>query len=320
MGNEEEMAEVMKKYKASVSQLSVDQITIQQQASQVSDLEEERNKLKEQMAELLQKIESLEGDNVSTAQHQRLELKIKELETKLELEQTTRGRMDTQICRLKEAIEKLSHECDSLRVKEATSQDQSRRLQRQLRDLKENYTTLQQKETEVNAKKNEYEKKLELAEAETVTARNDLKLALKRVEDLQQAINGELDSELDSLNSDADSDSSDELVGSTFMDHHRRAISVQRERESIARDISARESIQREVRASIARESVARQLQTMPEEPELKMSERLSSKPLHEHDSDSSSDEENNDRNTTQRNEDSVQQNSIDGITEESQA
>ena len=57
------------------------------------------------------------GDQVSTAQHQRLELKIKELETKLELEQTTRGRMDTQICRLKEAIEKLNHECDSLRVK-----------------------------------------------------------------------------------------------------------------------------------------------------------------------------------------------------------
>lgn len=57
------------------------------------------------------------GDQVSTAQHQRLELKIKELETKLELEQTTRGRMDTQISRLKEAIEKLNHECDSLRVK-----------------------------------------------------------------------------------------------------------------------------------------------------------------------------------------------------------
>ena len=71
--------------------------------------------------------------------------------------------------------------------------------------------------------------------------------------------------------SDADSDSSDELIGATFMDHHNRAISVQRERESIARDISARESIQREVRASIARDSVVRQLQTMPEEPELKM-------------------------------------------------
>jgi len=31
--------------------------------------------------------------------------------------------------------------------------------------LKENYTALQQKETEVNAKKNEYEKKLELGKA-----------------------------------------------------------------------------------------------------------------------------------------------------------
>ena len=53
-------------------------------------------------------------------------------------------------------------QCKLICFQEATSQDQARRLQRQLRDLKENYTALQQKETEVNAKKNEYEKKLEL--------------------------------------------------------------------------------------------------------------------------------------------------------------
>ena len=81
--------------------------------------------------------------------------------------------------------------------KEAAAQDSARKLQRQLRDLKEEFATLQQKETEVNAKKNEFEKLLELAEAETVTAKNDLKLALKRIEDLQTAINGELDSESD---------------------------------------------------------------------------------------------------------------------------
>ena len=46
----------------------------------------------------------------------------------------------------------------------------------------------------------------------------------------------------------------------------------------------------------------------------------MSSNPLREQDIDSSSDEEIGDRNTTQRNDDSVQQNSIDGITEESQA
>ena len=105
--------------------------------------------------------------------------------------------METQINRLKEAIEKLNHDCESLRVKEGGAQDQARKLQRQLRDLKEDYATITQKEIEVNAKKNEFEKLLELAEAETVTAKNDLKLALKRIEDLQTAINGELDSESD---------------------------------------------------------------------------------------------------------------------------
>merc|ERR1711983_712435 len=178
---------------------------------------------------------------------------------------------DTQINRLKEAIEKLNHESDALRNKEASAQDNVRKLQRQLRELKEDYANLQQKEIDANAKKSEYEKLHELAEAETITARNDLKLALKRIEDLQTAINGELDSELSDLNSDGDSDSSEEGM-ENFLEHHRRAVSVQRERESVSRDSMAREVLQREVRASVARESVARQLETMPEEPELKLS------------------------------------------------
>jgi myosin-18 len=267
--NEEELHEVMKKYKASVSQLSVDQITIQEQSNRVTDLEEEKNQLKSQVSELTVKITSLEGENLANPAQSRLELKVKELESKLELEQTTRGRMETQINRLKEAIEKLNHDCEGLRVKEAGAQDQARKLQRQLRDLKEDYASVTQKEIEVNSKKNEFEKLLELAEAETVTSKNDLKLALKRIEDLQTAINGELDSESD-LNSDGDSDTSEEGM-ENFLEHHRRACSVQRERESVARESVARESIQRDVRASIARESVARQLNPLSEEPELKL-------------------------------------------------
>ena len=40
----------------------------------------------------------------------------------------------------------------------------------------------------------------ELSESEAVLAKNDLKLALKRIEDLHQAITGELDSGSDSDN------------------------------------------------------------------------------------------------------------------------
>ena len=68
-----------------------------------------------QIAELSSRIESLEGDSIVNAHQNRLEMKIKELESKLELEQTTRSRMETQINRLKEGIEKINAECDLLR-------------------------------------------------------------------------------------------------------------------------------------------------------------------------------------------------------------
>jgi len=78
-----------------------------------------------------------------------------------------------------------------------------------------------------------------VSEAETLTVRNELKTALKRIEDLQLAISGEIDSD---AVSDQDSDSSDEDMAS-FLDHHRRAMSVQRER-----DMMARESVMRDIR------------------------------------------------------------------------
>ena len=74
--NEEELHEVMKKYKASVSQLSVDQITIQEQSNRVTDLEEEKNQLKSQVSELTVKITSLEGENLANPAQSRLELKV----------------------------------------------------------------------------------------------------------------------------------------------------------------------------------------------------------------------------------------------------
>lgn len=80
----------MKKYKATVSQLSVDHLTIQDQNNRIVELEEEKSRLKEQNADYLLRIESLEEDSLLNIHQSRFELKIKELETRLELEQTTR--------------------------------------------------------------------------------------------------------------------------------------------------------------------------------------------------------------------------------------
>ena len=49
-------------------------------------------------------------------------MKIREMESKLELELTTRSRLDTQITRLKEMIEKLTREGEEARIREQSSQ------------------------------------------------------------------------------------------------------------------------------------------------------------------------------------------------------
>merc|ERR1711892_839682 len=231
--NEEELHDIMRKYKASVAAVSTDQITIQDQAGTIQELEEERNKLREQLAEMSQRVDCLDADNVSTVQHKRLEMKIRELESKLELELTTRSRMDTQIARLKETIEKLNKEIDDMRLREQSSQEQQRKIARQLRDLKEDYTTVQGKETELAQKKGDLEKQLEVAEVETMTVKSDLKLAMKRIEDLQVAISGEIDSE---SYSDHGSESSDDEIHQT-LDQRQRSLSIHRDRESVSRDI-----------------------------------------------------------------------------------
>lgn len=136
-------------------------------------------------------------------------------------------------------------EIENLRLKEAGGLEEQKKLARIARELKEELGTLQGKEVEVTHKKGDLEKQLEVSEAETVAVRGELKTALKRVEDLQAAISGDLNSS----NSDGDSDSDEEM--SVFMDHHRRAMSVQRDRESQMRDM--RVSQTRELR-SVSRE------------------------------------------------------------------
>ena len=105
------------------------------------------------------------------------------------------------MARFKEQIERLSGECDLSKVKEAQSVDQTKKLNRQLRQTKEEAGIFQQRNTELASKKQELEKQLELMDSEISTLKSDLKLAFKRIEDLQTALQGDI--------SDTDSDISD---------------------------------------------------------------------------------------------------------------
>lgn len=79
-----------------MQQLSHEQMALQEQAGRVAELESERATLREQLAELTTRVETMEtlNDPNASLALTRLQLKTKELDSKLELEQTTRSRLE----------------------------------------------------------------------------------------------------------------------------------------------------------------------------------------------------------------------------------
>ncbi|TMS14651.1 Unconventional myosin-XVIIIa [Larimichthys crocea] len=78
---------------------------------------------------------------------------------------------------------------------ENREKDQNKRMQRQIRDIKEEMGELSKKEAEASRKKHELEMDIESLEAANQSLQVDLKLAFKRIGDLQAAIEDEMESD-----------------------------------------------------------------------------------------------------------------------------
>ncbi|XP_017083660.1 unconventional myosin-XVIIIa isoform X5 [Drosophila eugracilis] len=196
--NEEELGELMKKYSATVKQLNTEQINVSEAEFKLNEMEAERNNLKEQVTELQHRLDNVEnlGDPSMAMMSKRLELRTKELESRLELEQATRARLEVQVNRHKEALEKLQNEVTQAKMREMQAQDVIKKSQKSLRDMREEFHAVSGREQESLTRRKDLEKKMEQMESEGAALKNDLRLALQRIADLQQAMEEEGEEEL----------------------------------------------------------------------------------------------------------------------------
>ncbi|XP_066455668.1 unconventional myosin-XVIIIa isoform X2 [Eleutherodactylus coqui] len=211
--DQEDMNELMKKHKAAVAQSSRDLAQINDLQTQLEEASKERQEIQEKLQGLQSQLEFLEQSMVDKSVVSRQEAKIRELETRLEFERTQVKRMESLVTRLKENIDKLIEERDQRAAAENREKEQNKRMQRQIRDMKEEMGELAKKEAEASRKKHELEMDLESLEAANQSLQSDLKLAFKRIGDLQAAIEDEMESDdnEDLINSDGDSDADSEL-------------------------------------------------------------------------------------------------------------
>ncbi|XP_064379323.1 unconventional myosin-XVIIIa isoform X11 [Dromaius novaehollandiae] len=193
--DQEDMNELMKKHKAAVAQASRDLAQMNDLQTQLEDVGKEKQELQEKLQGLQSQLEFLEQSMVDKSLVSRQEAKIRELETRLEFERTQVKRLESLATRLKENLEKLTEERDQRAAAESREKEQNKRLQRQLRDVKEEMGELAKKEAEASRKKHELEMDLESLEAANQSLQSDLKLAFKRIGDLQAAIEDEMESD-----------------------------------------------------------------------------------------------------------------------------
>lgn len=211
--DQEDMNELMKKHKAAVAQASRDMVQMNDLQTQLEESNKEKQELQEKLQALQSQVEFLEQSMVDKSLVSRQEAKIRELETRLEFEKTQVKRLESLASRLKENMEKLTEDRDQRAAAENREKEQNKRLQRQLRDTKEEMSELARKEAEASRKKHELEMDLESLEAANQSLQADLKLAFKRIGDLQAAIEDEMESDEneDLINSEGDSDVDSEL-------------------------------------------------------------------------------------------------------------
>ncbi|XP_044286526.1 unconventional myosin-XVIIIa isoform X3 [Varanus komodoensis] len=211
--DQEDMNELLKKHKAAVAQASRDLAQISDLQAQLDEAGKEKQELQEKLQGTQSQLEFLEQSMVEKSLVSRQEAKIRELETRLEFERTQVKRLESLATRLKENMEKLTEERDQRAAAENREKEQNKRLQRQLRDAKEEAAELAKKEAEASRKKHELEMDLESLEAANQSLQADLKLAFKRIGDLQGAIEDEMESDEDEdlINSEGDSDGDSEL-------------------------------------------------------------------------------------------------------------
>ncbi|XP_053518685.1 unconventional myosin-XVIIIa isoform X10 [Artibeus jamaicensis] len=193
--DQEDMNELMKKHKAAVAQASRDLAQMNDLQAQLEESNKEKQELQEKLQALQSQVEFLEQSMVDKSLVSRQEAKIRELETRLEFERTQVKRLESLASRLKENMEKLTEERDQRTAAENREKEQNKRLQRQLRDTKEEMGELARKEAEASRKKHELEMDLESLEAANQSLQADLKLAFKRIGDLQAAIEDEMESD-----------------------------------------------------------------------------------------------------------------------------
>ncbi|XP_044099974.1 unconventional myosin-XVIIIb [Neovison vison] len=186
--DQDDLNDLMQKHKDLIAQSATDIGQIQELQLQLEEAKKEKHKLQEQLQVAQMRIEYLEQSTVDRAIVKRQEAVICDLENKTEFQKVQIKRFEVLVIRLRDSLIKMGEELTQAAKSESQQRESSQYYQRRLEELKADMEELVQREAEASRRCMELEKYVEELAAVRQTLQTDLETSIRRIADLQAAL------------------------------------------------------------------------------------------------------------------------------------
>ncbi|NXS60980.1 MY18B protein, partial [Brachypteracias leptosomus] len=186
--DQEDLNELMAKHKALIAQSATDIAQIRELQTQVEDVKKEKQNLQEKLQAAQARAASLEQCPPERSIVSRQEARIRDLESQLDFQAVQMKRFEVLVLRLRDSIIKMGEELEKAAESEAREKENTRYYQRRMEEMKADMDELVQRELESSRRRVELEQQLAELAAVRQVLQADLGTSIRRIADLQVAL------------------------------------------------------------------------------------------------------------------------------------
>ncbi|NXW16286.1 MY18B protein, partial [Circaetus pectoralis] len=186
--DQEDLNELMEKHKALIAQSATDIAQIRELQTQVEDVKKEKQSLQEKLHAAQARVARLEQCPAERSIISRQEARIRDLESQLDFQAVQMKRFEVLVLRLRDSIIKMGEELEKAAESEAREKESTRYYQRRMEEMKADMDELVQRELESSRRRVELEQQLAELAAVRQVLQADLGTSIRRIADLQVAL------------------------------------------------------------------------------------------------------------------------------------
>ncbi|XP_030579836.1 unconventional myosin-XVIIIb isoform X1 [Archocentrus centrarchus] len=186
--DQEDLYELMKKHKALIAQSSSDISQIRELQAELEEAKKQKHSLQEELQQSVSRVQFLESSTVGRSIVSKQEARVRDLENKLEFQRGQVKRFEVLVLRLRDSVVRLGEELEQSAQAEARERENARYYQQRLQDMRLEMEELTQREQESSRRRMELEMQVEELTTVRQTLQADLETSIRRIVDLQAAL------------------------------------------------------------------------------------------------------------------------------------